>query len=87
MEAVGTYSRSQSDARGSRSGRPQYHKSVGPCTTRQGSLSSRGICDAGGSFQGKLILVPRPSRAREVVAPRETTMGAVARRWTPVKSD
>ena len=51
----------------------QYHKSVGPCTIRQGSLG--------------LILIPRPSRAREVATPMGTNMGAVAHNWTPVKSE
>ena len=46
-----------------------------------------GICNASESVQGKLILIPRPSRAREVVTPRGTNMSAVAHNRTPVKSD
>ena len=37
--------------------------------------------------QGKLILIPCPSRARELMNPRGTTMGAVARTRIPVKSE
>ena len=87
VEAVGTYSRSQSDVRMRTLDGTQYHKSVGPCTTRQGSLGSRGICNASESVQGELILIPRPSRAREVVTPRRTNMGAVAHNRTSLKSE
>ena len=54
---------------------------------RQGSLASRGICNVIESVQGKLILIPRLSRAREVVTPRGTNMGAVSHNRTPVKSE
>ena len=88
MEAAGTYSRSQSDMRmRTLVGPSTYHKSVEPCTIRQGSLGSRGVCNAGVSVQGKLILISRPSRARKVVTPRGTNMGAVAHARTPVKSE
>ena len=39
------------------------------------------------SVQRIVILIPRPSRAREVVTPRGTNMGAVANNRTPVKSE
>ena len=47
----------------------------------------RGICNAGESVQEKLMLIPRPSRAREVVTPRGINMGEVAHNRTLVKSE
>ena len=68
MWAVGTHSGSKSDVRAR--ARLKHYESVGPCTSHQGSLGSRGACNAGESNQGKFILIPCPSRAREVVTQR-----------------
>ena len=46
----------------------------------------KGKCNAGKSVQGKVILILRPSRARECVTPRGANTGAVASNRAPVKS-
>ena len=90
VEAVGTYSRSQSDVRGRAldlDGPSTTRKWEPVSMTRQGSLGLRWICNAGELVQGKLILIPCPSRAHEVVTPRGTSTGAVPRSWTSMKSE
>ena len=64
--------------------RSQYHKSVRPCTARQGSLSPKGIiCNAVESYQGKFMLIPRPSRAREIVTLRGAPLSTETWSWVP----
>ena len=53
---------------------------VRPCTARQGSLSSKGIiCNAGESDQGKIMLIPRPSRAHEIVTSKKAPLSTETR--------